>query len=102
MRPEGSAKQLEVRRFIGGRLLREGTGVREAAHLGGADGDASTFDPWRDLANSPTACSACAREDQRRSIPGPGILLLPPRLALIQHTGGLEHNQVMNFQVMSP
>ena len=33
MRPKGSAKELEVRRQIGGRLLREGKGVREVARL---------------------------------------------------------------------
>ena len=33
MRPKGSAKTLEVRRRIAGRLLQEGKGVREVARL---------------------------------------------------------------------
>lgn len=36
MRPKGSAEALEVRRRIAGRLLQEGRGVREVAHLVGA------------------------------------------------------------------
>jgi transposase len=33
MRPKGSAKELEVRRQMAGRLLQEGKGVREVARL---------------------------------------------------------------------
>ena len=35
MRPKGSAKELEVRRMLGGKLLQEGKGVREVARLTG-------------------------------------------------------------------
>jgi len=36
MRPKGSAKELEVRRLIAGRMLQQGKGVREVAGLVGA------------------------------------------------------------------
>ena len=36
MRPKGSAQELEVRRRLGGRLLKQGKGLREVARLVGA------------------------------------------------------------------
>lgn len=36
MRPKGSAKELEARRLLGGKLLQEGKGIREVARLTGA------------------------------------------------------------------
>jgi len=45
MRPKGSAKELEVRRRIGGRLLQEGKGVREVARLVGAS--PSSVSRWK-------------------------------------------------------
>lgn len=36
MRPKGSAKELETRRLLAGRLLQEGKGVREVGRLVGA------------------------------------------------------------------
>ena len=36
MRPKGSAKELEVRRLIGGKMLLERRGVREVSRLAGA------------------------------------------------------------------
>ena len=45
MRPKVSAKELEVRRQIAGRLLREGKGTREVARLVGAS--PSSVDRWK-------------------------------------------------------
>jgi transposase len=45
MRPKGSAKELEARRLIGGRLLQEGKGVREVGRLVGAA--PSTVSRWK-------------------------------------------------------
>lgn len=45
MRPKGSAKELEVRRRIGGRLLQQGKGVREVARLVGAS--PSSVSRWK-------------------------------------------------------
>jgi transposase len=45
MRPKGSAKELEVRRRIGGKLPQEGKGVREVARL--VEASPSTVSRWR-------------------------------------------------------
>lgn len=45
MRPKGSAKELEVRRRIGGKLIQEGKGVREVARLVGAS--PSSVSRWK-------------------------------------------------------
>jgi transposase len=45
MRPKGNAKELEVRRGIAGRLLREGNGVRQVARIVGAS--PSSVDRWK-------------------------------------------------------
>ena len=45
MRPKGSAKELEVRRRIGGRLLQEGKGVREVARL--VEASPSSVSRWK-------------------------------------------------------
>ena len=45
MRPKGSAKELEARRLMGGRLLQEGKGVREVARLTGAS--PSSVSRWK-------------------------------------------------------
>lgn len=45
MRPKGSAQELEVRRQIAGKLLREGKGVREVARLIGAS--PSSVSRWK-------------------------------------------------------
>lgn len=45
MRPKGNAKELEVRRRIGGKLLREGRGTREVARIVGAS--PSSVDRWK-------------------------------------------------------
>lgn len=45
MRPKGSAKELEVRRRIGGQLLQAGKGVREVARLVGAS--PSSVSRWK-------------------------------------------------------
>ena len=45
MRPKGSAKELEVRRRIGGKLLQEGKGVREVARL--VEASPSSVSRWK-------------------------------------------------------
>lgn len=45
MRPKGSAKELETRRMIAGRLLQAGKGVREVARLVGAS--PSSVSRWK-------------------------------------------------------
>jgi transposase len=45
MRPKGSAKELEVRRRLAGRLLLQGKGVREVARL--VDASPSSVSRWK-------------------------------------------------------
>lgn len=45
MRPKGSAKELEVRRRIAGRMLQQGKGVREVARLVGVS--PSSVSRWK-------------------------------------------------------
>jgi transposase len=45
MRPKGSAKELQVRRQIAGKLLQAGKGVREVARLVGAS--PSSVSRWK-------------------------------------------------------
>ncbi len=45
MRPKGNAKELEVRRRIAGRLLRQGKGIRQVGRLVGAS--PSSVDRWK-------------------------------------------------------
>lgn len=45
MRPKGNAKELEVRRRIAGKLLRQGKGTREVARIVGAS--PSSVDRWK-------------------------------------------------------
>ena len=45
MRPKGSAKELEVRRRIGGKLLQGGKGVREVARL--VEASPSSVSRWK-------------------------------------------------------
>ena len=45
MRPKGSAKELEVRRWIAARLLTQGKGVREVARL--VDASPSSVERWK-------------------------------------------------------
>ncbi|MGB9872774.1 MAG: IS630 family transposase [Anaerolineae bacterium] len=45
MRPKGSAEALEMRRMIGGKMLKEGRGVREVSRLTGAS--PSTVSRWK-------------------------------------------------------
>lgn len=46
MRPQGSAAELEVRRRMAGRLLKEGKGIREVARLVGAS--PSSVERWKE------------------------------------------------------
>ena len=47
MRPKGSAKELEVRRRLAGKLLREGKGIREVGRLVGAS--PSSVKRWKEM-----------------------------------------------------
>jgi transposase len=76
MRPKGSAKELEARRLVGGRLLQEGKGVREVARLTGAS--PSSVSRWKqDLeagglealkAKAHPGRSARLTQDQKRAL----------------------------------
>jgi transposase len=46
MRPKGSAKELEVRRRLAGRLILEGKGIRKVARLVGAS--PSSVQRWKE------------------------------------------------------
>ena len=64
MRPKGSAKELEVRRRIGGKLLQEGKGVREVARL--VEASPSSVSRWKQALEEGGMAALRAKPHMRR------------------------------------